>query len=361
MGFPADKVEGIYRNPIDEVFRFLETHHKNHYKIYNLCSERHYDHDRFHGRVAEFPFEDHNPPMIETIGPFCDDVNNWLERDGKNVVAIHCKAGKGRTGVMICAFLVHSGRASSPQEALKIYAQYRTSDLKGVTIPSQRRYVEYYGTLVSPGQRSLQQLYSPVRLNPITIILSPPPSLNGSSSTFNLVIYQNQKQGLKTVFKSEPLEVRKNSQSFEFHFRQPLTLSGDVKFEFKSSEKIAFKSSKSILFSFWFNTYFLSEPPPSLSHSLPHSLPHSSINGAVPSSTTCNTSTTSSNLSKNSFYPPSPNLTSSRELRNHHSDHETESSKPHSLDIPKALEVNGMNHNEQQASGSSSGRSDCTR
>ena len=351
MGFPADKVEGIYRNPIDEVFRFLETHHKNHYKIYNLCSERHYDHDRFHGRVAEFPFEDHNPPMIETIGPFCDDVNNWLESDSKNVVVIHCKAGKGRTGVMICAFLVHSGRASSPQEALKMYAQYRTSDLKGVTIPSQRRYVEYYGTLVSPVEGPQQQLhYSPVRLNPITIVLSPPPSLNGSSSTFNLVIYQNQKQGLKTVFKSEPLEIRKNSQSFEFHFRQPLSLSGDVKFEFKSSEKIAFKSSKSILFSFWFNTYFLNEPPPSL--------PHSSMNGAVPSSTTCTTT------SKNNFYPPSPNLTSSRQLRNHyHSDHQTESKKPHSLDIPKeviAPHVNGVSH-EYQPGGSSSGRSDCTR
>lgn len=259
MGFPAEKVEGLFRNHIDEVFRFLETNHKNHYRIYNLCSERHYDHERFHGRVAEFPFEDHNPPMIETIGPFCDDVSEWLSSDQKNVVAIHCKAGKGRTGVMICAFLVHSHQASSPEEALKMYAQYRTSDLKGVTIPSQRRYVEYYGHLVSV--RPFEP-YSAISLNPTKILFFPLPSIfNGSSCTFHLVIYQNHKQALKNIFKSEPLEVKKNSTSFEFSFKQPLIISGDVKFEFRSSEKISFKSSKSI-FSFWFNTYFLPEPHP---------------------------------------------------------------------------------------------------
>lgn len=307
MGFPAEKVEGLFRNHIDEVYRFLETHHKDHYRIYNLCSERHYEHNRFHGRVAEFPFEDHNPPMIETIGPFCDDVNKWLNLHQENVVAIHCKAGKGRTGVMICAFLVHSGRATTPQEALKMYAQYRTSDLKGVTIPSQRRYVEYYARLVSG-----PHVYSPVRLKPTEItFLPPPPILNGSSSTFYLIIYQNHKQGLKTIFKSEPLEVKKNSVSFDYSFKQPLIISGDVKFEFKSCEKIAFKSSKSI-FSFWFNTYFLPEST------------STSTNGSSAS-----VDSNADILSKNNHHsPPSPNV-SSRQLRNHNQ------IKPQSLDIPR--------------------------
>ena len=109
MGYPSENIEAWYRNSITEVRRFMNRRHCNHYKIYNLCSERKYDTSMFdRGMVCEdFAFDDHNPPEFAMLFRFCRDAQEWLDAHPENVVAIHCKAGKGRTGVMICALLVY--------------------------------------------------------------------------------------------------------------------------------------------------------------------------------------------------------------------------------------------------------------
>ncbi|KAK8710888.1 hypothetical protein V6N13_146197 [Hibiscus sabdariffa] len=124
MGFPAGDLssgllgffEGFYRNKMEEVIKFFETHHKGRYKVYNLCSERLYDASLFQGKVyshlylptnstlyygdlcfdlwvASFPFNDHNCPPLHLIKSFCQSTYSWLKGDIENVVVVHCKAG----------------------------------------------------------------------------------------------------------------------------------------------------------------------------------------------------------------------------------------------------------------------------
>lgn len=52
MGFPSEKVEGLYRNAMPDVQRFFTTKHPGRYRVYNLCSEREYDPAKFDGSGA---------------------------------------------------------------------------------------------------------------------------------------------------------------------------------------------------------------------------------------------------------------------------------------------------------------------
>lgn len=244
MGFPAEKLEGVFRNHIEDVQKFLGRKHNGHYKIYNLCSERQYDAKKFENRVAYYPFKDHNPPQIDLMKPFCEDVESWLMSDPKNVAVIHCKAGKGRTGVMVCAYLLHSKKYSTAAEALSHYSEARTKDRKGVTIPSQRRYVEYYAELVKN-----QAEYSPETLILTSLKLQPPPNFNGDPS---FMLWASGSKMMK-LYTSPVLEARKNSP---LHFSLPngICLRGDIKVEFYTKPKMMAKEK---MFQFWFNTFFV--------------------------------------------------------------------------------------------------------
>jgi hypothetical protein len=153
MGFPAEGREGMYRNSFKETYRFLTTNHGGHFAVVNLCCEpdRQYDVLKFGGApVFRYGFEDHNPPSLDVVVDFCRACNVWLDANPSNVLAIHCKAGKGRTGTMIACLLVdrYADKNITALDALQYYAKQRTHDEKGVTISSQQRYVRYFAALV---------------------------------------------------------------------------------------------------------------------------------------------------------------------------------------------------------------------
>lgn len=145
-GFPAAGIEHLYRNPRYEIRRFMDHNHKDHYKMYNFCCEpgRGYSPSVFHGRVERYPFKDHNTPPLESMIAFSNSVKVWLDKDPENVVSMHCKAGKGRAGLMCCVSLIRTGIAQSAVEALDIYDRERVTNNRGLTVTSQRKYVIFY-------------------------------------------------------------------------------------------------------------------------------------------------------------------------------------------------------------------------
>ena len=103
LGLPSTGVEQIYRNPISEVRQFMDKYHPRRYVVVNLCDEREYSDEEFPDAVVlRYPFADHHPPALLALYNFCVQAYQFLKKHTDNVMAVHCKAGKGRTGVMIC-------------------------------------------------------------------------------------------------------------------------------------------------------------------------------------------------------------------------------------------------------------------
>ncbi len=263
MGFPSEGAEGVYRNPLKQVQQFFLLRHPNHFRIYNLCSERAYDHAKFDGRVAHFPFDDHNPPPFTLIKQFCEDARSFLDEHPQNVISVHCKAGKGRTGTMIASYFVYAGVGNS-NETLLLFGKQRTSNSKGVTIPSQIRYVHYFDNYCSlrraqkpaPGHTTLF-------LNRI-FIRNVGKTYAGSDVYFTILhpskdreeaaVGENNKERMLTSRNVVRSVYDKTTDSFLWDFSKKLIdLTEDFRLEF--SARTSFGREK--LFQCWFNTRFI--------------------------------------------------------------------------------------------------------
>ena len=149
LGFPSAGLEHLYRNPRLEVRKYLERYHHERYKIFNLCCEpgRHYDAALFENRVERWPFRDHCVPPLETMLGLSNSAKQWIDENPENMLAIHCKAGKGRAGIMTCVVLLRLGYFDTADEVMDHYDRVRVSNNRGLTVMSQRRAVRHFEKL----------------------------------------------------------------------------------------------------------------------------------------------------------------------------------------------------------------------
>jgi phosphatidylinositol-3,4,5-trisphosphate 3-phosphatase/dual-specificity protein phosphatase PTEN len=256
MGFPSTAIEGLYRNNMDDVKRFFNTRHKNHYKVYNLCGERTYPKDTFY-KQSYYPFPDHEAPPLNLLLPFCQDAKAFLEENQDNIVAVHCKAGKGRTGTFICCLMIYLSIFKTADEALAYYGIMRVGDGRGVTIPSQIRYVNYFEIILD---KKIDINVNPKKIIIRKIKLSNAPGFSrvGWNSSITFSIENGEKNCFKYydyIKKRETFNLTMGQIEFYLGVKG-FEVSGDVKFTFFNVGMIGTRDK---IFKFWIHTKFLPE------------------------------------------------------------------------------------------------------
>mmetsp|Transcript_8590 Transcript_8590/g.16431 ORF Transcript_8590/g.16431 Transcript_8590/m.16431 type:complete len:361 (+) Transcript_8590:27-1109(+) len=159
-------VDYLLRNDAAQVAAFLDNKHGRNpatgavrYRVFNLTENPHPPSvaELFHNSVVHYPIPDHNVPQFSQIFDFCENVEHFFQQDPDNAIAVHCKAGKGRTGTMICCYLLYSFACKSPEEALRVFSEHRSEPdydeqtgkllQRGVDQASQVRWVYYFAQL----------------------------------------------------------------------------------------------------------------------------------------------------------------------------------------------------------------------
>lgn len=264
MSFPSSGWLALYRNPIEEVARFFKAKHKGHFKIYNLCSERDYEYEYFDYSVTRFMIDDHNVPTLYQLLDFVKDASRFLKRSEASVISVHCKGGKGRTGSMICAYLMYSARTDYPTgEAARQYFASRRSDprvgkkFQGVQTPSQCRFIDYWQEIIHTYDCAIPE--APVLFIKSFKIHSPPGAIQGTHSDLLVEVWDRERPitsfNLSSCASVCTVVYTDHTLIIEFLDHVKPAVTGDIKIRFKSS-KLPVKYDKASFY-FWFNTIFV--------------------------------------------------------------------------------------------------------
>jgi phosphatidylinositol-3,4,5-trisphosphate 3-phosphatase/dual-specificity protein phosphatase PTEN len=259
MGFPADTLlEQSYRNHIDEVAAYLDRTHDQHYLIFNL-SEKQYDITRFGNKVRYYGWPDHHSPPLELLLKVVQAIDDWLCSHKANIAVVHCKAGLGRTGTAISAYLLYSGMFTDADEAMDFFASMRTASCRGVKVPSQRRYVKYFQQILA-GIKRPADFRPPKTLRMKTLAMQPVPDidlLKGGFCPIIEIVYMDEF--------SSPLHSRKLGRLYSqkkgdrrIEVAMNMTLCGDVLIRvYHEHDLLIGKTYGQLLFRFAFHTSFI--------------------------------------------------------------------------------------------------------
>ncbi|TRY81208.1 hypothetical protein TCAL_10445 [Tigriopus californicus] len=125
MSLPVDGIDYNYKNQIEDIRQIMENHHSAHYAIVNVC-ERKYPASRFVcGTVIDSTWSSQIIPSIEQVLEMSIKVIEFLSKDKKNVVVIHCLNGKSNSAMLFSAVMLVGKVFSHYSEALALFEEKR--------------------------------------------------------------------------------------------------------------------------------------------------------------------------------------------------------------------------------------------
>ena len=103
---------------------------------------------------------------------------------------------------------------------------------KGVTIPSQRRYIEYFADMIE--NKRVYQSNVKLHLKQIEINV-PLKQIDDFVKNLKLIISQGK---FSKIFESTKTKINRDNNSFIFEFKEALCLEDDIKFSFYNKNKV---------------------------------------------------------------------------------------------------------------------------
>lgn len=185
----------------------------------------------------------------------------YYSEDPSNVVVVHCLAGRGRTGTVITSFLQYIHHFKTADAALTHFAARRSTKNKGVSMPSQLRYVHYFEELLS------KKLYFiPQTLLVSNITIGPLPDQSSGSAPYLFEI-SNIDNYYKPYFFINPSTSQAPTYKCTYSeatgvmnivFNPLLPISGDVNIRVRVPDSSA-NFIPTIVCRVSFNTYFVDQ------------------------------------------------------------------------------------------------------
>ena len=192
-------------------------------------------------------------------------------------MAVHCKAGKGRTGLALVCYMLYCGLHNKASTSRKMYDTQRCHDKKGLTILSQIRYAHYFEKYLA---RVKSAIICPVNESesPAIAILAvalhgiPCHSAEGFEGFFQIavrseddheeyVIYKSRSSCLSTKDAVWYLELNKDVLGNSNQGISGVRVAGDIKVQVCRQMSGIAGSKETPLCHTWMHSQFMEDPP----------------------------------------------------------------------------------------------------